>query len=158
MALEIERKFLVDNKMWLGAVEKRISIVQFYVAIAADRSIRVRIKDGKEARFTLKFGSDLPVRDEYEFPIPLQEAQEMMEFAIGTIIRKTRHHVRHKDYLYEIDVFSGELDGLVMTELETPDAVSQDMLPDWLGREVTGQQAYSNASLALNGYPEPVLS
>ncbi len=153
MALEIERKFLVESKAWEGEVEKRTSIVQFYVGIAADRSIRVRIKNDSEAKFTLKFGSNNAARDEYEFSIPLDEAREMMDFAIGTVIRKTRHNVRHKGYIYEIDVFSGDLDGLVMTELETSDKVAADMLPEWLGREVTGQQAYSNASLALNGYP-----
>jgi CYTH domain-containing protein len=62
--------------------------------------------------------------------------------------------VRHQGYLYEIDVFNGDLDGLIVAELETADTVEDGRLPGWLGREVTGEIRYSNASLALNGFPE----
>lgn len=157
MAKEIERKFLVGNDAWLPAVESSIAIVQFYLAISAERSIRLRISDGRSARLTLKFGSDLVERDEFEYKVPLAEAEEMMDFAIGTVIRKTRHHVRHGGYLYEVDVFAGGLDGLIVAELETPDSVPDEKLPAWLGREVTGELRYSNASLALNGFPELAL-
>lgn len=156
MAKEIERKFLVKDDSWRAAVEKKIAIVQFYLAISAERSIRLRISDGMTARLTLKFGSDLAERDEFEYAVPLSEALEMKAFAIGSVIVKTRYHVRHGDHLYEIDVFSGDLDGLVMAELETPDIVANALLPAWIGREVTGEPRYSNASLALNGFPETV--
>ncbi|MHA6644251.1 CYTH domain-containing protein [Mesorhizobium sp. A623] len=156
MAKEIERKFLLKDASWLAGVEKKIAIVQFYLAISAERSIRLRISNGKAAKLTLKFGSDLAERDEFEYAVPLDEAKEMMAFAIGTVITKTRHHVRHQDYLYEVDVFSGDLDGLIVAELETPDRVPDAMLPAWLDREVTGEIRYSNASLALNGFPELV--
>lgn len=154
MAKEIERKFLVKDGSWLAAAEKKIAIVQFYVAISAERSIRLRISNGKAARLTLKFGSDLAERDEFEYAVPLAEASEMMAFALGQVIRKTRHHVRHRDHLYEVDVFSGDLEGLVVAELETPDRVPDEALPAWIDREVTGEIRYSNASLALNGFPE----
>ncbi|MGN6306759.1 MAG: CYTH domain-containing protein [Mesorhizobium sp.] len=154
MAKEIERKFLVESSDWRPAVEASVSIVQFYLAISSERSIRLRISDGRKAKLTLKFGSDLAARDEYEYPVPLAEARDMMQFAVGTVIRKVRHHVRHRGYLYEVDVFNDTLEGLVVAELETPDRVAPDMLPAWLGREVTGEVRYSNASLALNGYPE----
>ncbi len=154
MAKEIERKFLVKDASWLAAVEKKIALVQFYVAISAERSIRLRISNGKSAKLTLKFGSDLAERDEFEYAVPLAEASEMMAFALGQVIRKTRHHVRHSDHLYEIDVYSGDLEGLVVAELETPDRVPDEALPAWIGHEVTGEIRYSNASLALNGFPE----
>ena len=77
----------------------------------------------------------------------------MLAFAVGHVIEKTRHHVRHGGYLYEVDVFGGDLEGLVLAELETPDDVPDAALPPWLGREVTGQPAYYNASLALSGRP-----
>lgn len=157
MAKEIERKFLVRDGSWLKAVEARIAIVQFYLAISAERSIRVRVSDARSAKLTLKFGSDQAERDEFEYALPLADAEEMAAFAIGATIRKTRHHVRHRNYLYEIDVFADALDGLVVAELETPDRVPGEMLPSWLGREVTGELRYSNASLALNGYPELAL-
>jgi len=103
---------------------------------------------------TLKFGSTARERDEFEYPIPLAEAQEMLAFAIGRVIEKTRHHVRHRGYLYEVDVFGGLLAGLVVAELETPEDVPDEMLPAWLGREVTGESRFYNASLALGGIPE----
>jgi CYTH domain-containing protein len=155
MAKEIERKFLVRSSAWRPAVESSTLIVQFYLAISSERSIRLRINDGGKARLTLKFGSDLAARDEFEYAVPLSEAREMMQFAIGAVIRKTRHHLRHNGYLYEIDVFEEPLDGLVVAELETPDRVPAEMLPAWLGQEVTGEIRYSNASLALNGFPQP---
>ncbi|KQZ32181.1 adenylate cyclase [Mesorhizobium sp. Root552] len=157
MAKEVERKFLVKDAAWRDAVEDSIAIVQFYLAISSERSIRVRISNGGSAKLTLKFGSDLQQRDEFEYPVPLADAREMLAFAIGTVIRKTRHHVRHENYLYEVDVFNGELDGLVVAELETADKVADALLPRWLGEEVTGELRYSNASLALNGFPERVL-
>ncbi|MFC3751338.1 CYTH domain-containing protein [Aquamicrobium ahrensii] len=153
MAREVERKFLVMDGDWRERAEARIAIVQFYLAITAERSVRVRISDGSKARLTLKFGSDLSARDEFEYDIPLADAREMRAFALGKIIVKTRHHVRHGGYLYEVDVFSGAHEGLVVAELETPDKVDDAALPDWLGREITGDIRYSNASLALNGFP-----
>lgn len=156
MAKEVERKFLVRDESWRKAVERSVAITQFYLAISSERSIRMRISDGKAAKLTLKFGSDLRVRDEFEYPVPLAEAREMMAFVVGNIIRKTRHHVRHCGYVYEVDVFGDVLDGLVVAELETKDSVPDALLPAWLGREVTGQLRFSNASLALNGFPELV--
>lgn len=156
MAREVERKFLVRDGSWQERAEARISMVQFYLAVTGERSVRVRISNGSRARLTLKFGSDLRARDEFEYDIPLADAKEMQAFALGKVIVKTRHHVRHGGYLYEVDVFSGEHEGLVVAELETPDKVGNAALPDWLGREITGDIRYSNASLALNGFPPAV--
>jgi CYTH domain-containing protein len=153
MAKEVERKFLVSDATWRDSVEASITLRQFYLVATAERSVRIRIKDDIEAKLTLKFGAQARERDEFEYKIPLVEAAEMEAFAIGTVIEKTRHHVRHKAYLYEIDVFGGVLSGLVIAELETPDDVPDADLPPWLGREVTGEAAYYNASLALDGLP-----
>lgn len=150
MAKEVERKFLVRNDAWRSRVSRVIAIRQFYLSIGADRSTRVRVSDGSSAKLTFKFGSNLPERDEYEYPIPLDEALSMQAFAIGSLIEKRRHLVSHGGYTYEIDVFTGELAGLIVAELETPDHVPDAALPEWLGREVTGDQRYSNAVLALS--------
>jgi len=150
MAKEVERKFLVRNDAWRSHVSRVIAIRQFYLSIGADRSTRVRISDGSSARLTFKFGSNLRERDEYEYPIPLDEALIMQAFAIGSLIEKSRHLVSHGGYTYEVDVFSGGLEGLIVAELETPDVVPDAALPDWLGREVTGDQRYSNAVMALS--------
>lgn len=157
MATEAERKFLVRSDAWRGQVEKVIDIQQFYLAVSMDRSVRVRISDGNAAKLTLKFGSHLPVRDEFEYEIALADALEMRGYAVGKVIEKQRHHVRHAGYLYEIDVFAGRLDGLIVAELETADQVPSDMLPLWLGRELTGDMRYSNAMLAQGDVPQPVL-
>ncbi|AZO65212.1 MAG: CYTH domain-containing protein [Mesorhizobium sp.] len=154
MVKEIERKFLVSGNEWRDLVEADICIRQFYLAAASGRSVRVRISDGASAKLTLKFGSKARERDEFEYPILLAEAEEMLAFAIGRVIEKTRHHVRHRGHLYEVDVFGGMLSGLVVAELETPEDVPDEMLPDWLGHEVTGEQRFYNASLALEGIPE----
>lgn len=153
MAKEIERKFLVSGEGWRGDVESSAGLQQFYLVSAKDRSVRIRIKDGKEAKLTLKFGRQARMRDEFEYAIALAEAEEMRGFAVGRIIEKTRHLVRHKGYLYEIDVFAGALQGLVLAELETAEDVPDGDLPPWLGREVTGESAYYNASLATGSLP-----
>lgn len=153
MAKEIERKFLVSGEGWCENVEQAAALQQFYLLAAPDRSVRIRIKDRAEAKLTLKFGTQARIRDEFEYPIPLGEAEDMRGFAVGRIIEKTRYHIRHKGRLYEVDLFGGALAGLVIAELETADDVPDGDLPTWLGREVTGEAAYYNASLALDGLP-----
>lgn len=154
MAKEIERKFLVSSPAWRDFVEAEIRIRQFYLVAAVERTVRIRISDGRAAMLTLKFPARDRGREEFEYPVPLAEAEEMQAFAIGRIIEKTRHHVRHEGYLYEVDVFGGGLAGLVIAELETPDIVPAEKLPSWLGREVTQDNRYYNASLALGELPE----
>jgi adenylate cyclase len=157
MAKEIERKFLVSNSAWRNSAEAEIRIRQFYLAAAPGRTVRIRISDEADAMLTLKFSGKGHGRDEFEYPVPLAEAEEMRAFALGRVIEKTRFHVRHDGYLYEVDVFAGQLAGLVIAELETPDIVPADRLPPWLGPEVTHEGRYYNASLALNTVPEVAL-
>jgi CYTH domain-containing protein len=153
MTKEIECKFLVSGEGWRSEVERSAKLQQFYLVAAEDRSVRIRIKDGREARLTLKFGTQARVRDEFEYAVPLAEAEEMRGFAVGRIIEKIRHHLRHKSHLFEVDVFDGALAGLVIAELETAEDVPGGDLPSWLGREVTGEAAYYNASLAVGSRP-----
>jgi len=153
VAKEIERKFLVSSPVWRALVESQIRIQQFYLAASHGRTVRIRISDGTSATLTLKFSGKGRGRDEFEYPVPLAEAREMQAFALGRIIEKTRHHVRHRGYRYEVDVFEGELAGLIVAELETPDIVHDEHLPPWLGSEVTQDGTYYNASLALGEKP-----
>jgi CYTH domain-containing protein len=153
MAKEIERKFVVDGAGWRDLAERAIPMRQFYLAAAPDRSVRIRVIGGVTAVLTLKFGRRARERDEFEYAIPLEEAREMEAFAVGHVIEKTRYHVRHGGFLFEVDVFAGDLAGLVLAELETPDEMPDATLPAWLGREVTDEAAYSNAVLALRGRP-----
>ena len=153
MAKEIERKFLVSGSRWRELAGAELRIRQFYLAASPGRSVRVRIVDDAVALLTLKFGEGRE-RDEFEYPIPLAEAENMVSFALGRVIEKTRHHVKHRGRLFEVDVFAGSLAGLVIAELETPEEVPDEELPGWLGREVTGQPRFLNASLALGEVPE----
>ncbi len=153
MAIETERKFLVEGTGWRARAGAAVSIRQFYLAAGADRSVRVRIRDGQAARLTLKFGEVARSRHEYEYDIPLDEAGEMQAFALGTPIDKLRHIVVEDGRNWEVDVFAGALDGLVLAEIETADELPSGALPGWVGREVTEDAAYYNASLSLNGRP-----
>lgn len=153
MAKEIERKFKVRDDSWRAEAEPSKAFRQFYLAVSPERSIRIRIIGDSVAWLTAKFGT-APARDEFEYQIPLADAREMEQFAVGAVILKQRHIVRHGGYGYEVDVFSGGLEGLIVAELETPDTVADDSLPGWLGPEITGDSRYSNAMLAFNGMPD----
>lgn len=157
MAKEIERKFLVADAAWRALSEAEIGIRQFYLAAGPGRTVRIRISDSVEAALTLKFSGRGRGRDEFTYAVPLAEAEEMAPFALGRVIEKTRYHVRHGGYLYEVDVFSGELAGLVIAELETADLVPAHNLPPWLGREVSPDPRFYNAQLALGDLPDVAL-
>ncbi len=150
MAKEIERKYLVAGGEWRDRVTRSMVFRQAYVVSAENRSVRVRIVDGREAKLTVKIGASALVRDEYEYSIPLGDAQELMESAPGVVIEKTRHTVEHGGFTWEIDVFEGRYAGLVVAEVEMDDENACPALPGWLGREVTGDRRFSNQSLAMD--------
>ena len=156
MAKEIEQKFLVIGEGWREVATARRQLRQFYLATGDERSVRVRVVDGIEARLTLKFGGTGRIRDEFEYDLPLEDAEEMQAFAIGTPIVKTRHIVPVGDHVWEVDEFAEALAGLVMAEVECADPVPMAERPSWVGREVTEDAGFYNLSLALNGLPEGV--
>lgn len=148
MAKEIERKFLVRGDAWRSDVETKSVLKQGYIASMDDRSVRVRILDGKLARLTIKIGRSAITRDEFEYEIPVADAEELLQTAIGIIIEKTRHRVPHEGFVWEVDVFTGAYRGLVIAEVEMQAETDQPKLPSWIGREVTGDFRYSNQALA----------
>lgn len=147
MAKEIERKFLVLDERWRETVRSQTSMRQAYIASMEDRSLRVRVLDGTAARLTIKIGRSM-TRDEFEYDIPLDDAEELLANAIGIVLDKTRHEVEHQGYVWEIDVYHGAYRGLVVAEVELDSEHQNPPLPDWLGPEVTGDSRYSNQSLA----------
>ncbi|MEM5472432.1 CYTH domain-containing protein [Hoeflea sp. AS60] len=151
MAKEIERKFIVDGDAWRDAVEASKTIVQAYLAVDGETSVRVRITDGNQARLTVKVGASAMTRDEFEYPIPLDDAQAMMNESRGRMIEKTRHIIPAGPFVWEVDVFGGALAGLVIAEVEMRSEDDDPALPSWLGREVTGDRTFSNAVLAIEG-------
>lgn len=146
MGQEIERKFLVRSMGWkVGAVG--IPYRQGYLCRQEARTVRVRIA-GDEAYLTIK-GQALGIaRLEYEYPIPLAEASELLDrLCLKPLIEKTRYRIEYRGRVWEVDEFSGENQGLVVAEveLESPDQPLE--LPDWVGEEVTHDPRYLNANL-----------
>jgi adenylate cyclase len=159
MAKEIERKFLVRNDGWRSKAETRSILRQGYIASMDDRSVRVRIVDGKRAKLTIKIGRSTVTRDEFEYDIPVPDAEELMQSAIGLTIEKTRYRVPHGGFIWEVDVFSGAHCGLVIAEVEMKSEKDDPSRPSWLGREVTGDFRYSNQALATEfEYDQDALS
>lgn len=154
MAREIERKFLVADESWRGSAAAAKSVRQAYLAQTDRLSARVRIIDGMKAFLAVKSAEPGLMRLEFEYAIPMADARELMRLRQGRLIEKTRHIVETGGARWEIDVFGGELAGLVVAEIEldAPDAGFER--PAWLGREVTSDPAYYNATLARNGLPD----
>ncbi|MBT9369224.1 CYTH domain-containing protein [Rhizobium sp. CSW-27] len=151
MAKEIERKFLLRSEDWRRMATARLRFRQGYVAIGDDRSVRVRLLEGPEgatARLTVKVGRQLLARDEYEYEIPVLDAEELMVSAIGIVIEKTRHFVPHAGFTWEVDEFSGAYQGLVLAEVELASLEEKPPMPLWIGREVTGDRRFSNMVMA----------
>ena len=153
MAKEIERKFLVSSGNWRDDADAGMDLRQAYVVTMEDRSARVRILAGERAKLTIKIGKSAVVRDEFEYDLPLADGLELLTQAVGLVIEKTRYRVPVSDFLWEIDVYRGELSGLVVAEVEMASVDDHPALPAWIGREVTGDRRYSNQYLALDGLP-----
>jgi CYTH domain-containing protein len=148
MAQEIERKYLVRNDAWRDDIASSSRFLQAYIAVADDRSVRVRIMDDEKAKLTIKIGTELFSRSEFEYEIPLADAKDMAAGATGIVLDKTRYTVEHQGYVWEVDVYSGIYDGLVVAEVELQSETERPPIPDWIGEDVTGDRRYSNAVMA----------
>ncbi|MFA7415653.1 MAG: CYTH domain-containing protein [Rhizobium sp.] len=148
MAKEIERKFLVANDDWRDLATSKTPMRQAYIVTMNDRSVRVRTRNDASAQVTIKIGQNSLVRDEFEYTIPIAEAEEMISLAVGNVIEKVRYTVEYNGFIWEIDAYEGAYLGLVIAEVELSDENDEPPLPDWVGREVTGDRRYSNQSLA----------
>jgi CYTH domain-containing protein len=143
---EIERKFLVANDSWKTAkcIGQR-ELKQAYFLRDTDRSVRIRVTDNM-ALFTIKLGTGL-TRSEFEYEIPIDEANEMIEEAKLPCLHKTRFYIQNGNDTWELDVFHGALDGLLIAELELTEEAQFFEKPNWLGEEVTFDPAYLNSNL-----------
>ena len=149
MSFEIERKFLVVGDDWQELVTRRIDVRQAYLASDGDLSFRVRIKDESTAQLTIKSrGAELR-RAEFEYPIPIPDAEALMSRRRGSVVAKVRHEIPWGGLTWEVDVFSGDNSGLVIAEIELHHEQQGFEMPPWLGMEVTGQRGYYNSALAI---------
>jgi adenylate cyclase len=148
MPYEIERKFLVRGESWRRSAEKAASVRQAYLARSGSMSLRVRIEDEVRATLTIKSSASNVRRLEFEYEIPLADAVALLDLREGGIVEKLRYRLPQDGLTWEIDVFQGENEGLVIAEIELPHEDEAFERPDWLGREVTEDPRYSNVSLA----------
>ena len=150
MGVEIERKFLVKGEPWLG--HQNTVMQQGYLA-SNECTVRVRISDTK-AWLTVKGPVQGISRPEYEYEIPLSEAEEMLDNFCGLRrISKTRYLVPHKGFTWEVDVFEGHNKGLVIAEIELDYENVDVPLPDWVDIEVSHDPRFRNSSLLENPWP-----
>lgn len=152
MAIEIERKFLVATDGWLKKAAPSSRIQQGYLCDLGPLSIRVRTSPGGQAFLTIKTAEAGCERFEFEYAISASDAQQLLRYRSGSLIEKTRHIVFDSHNRWEIDVFSGENDGLVIAELELSAADQPFDRPSWLGAEVTNDVRYYNANLAKHPF------
>jgi adenylate cyclase len=148
MSFEIERKFLVRGEAWRAHVTHAVAIRQAYLALEAKSSIRVRIRGNESATLTIKSRGAALKRLELEYPVPVLDAERMLVLRHGAVIEKTRHLVPHGTLTWEVDVFEGDNEGLVIAEIELREEAQHVALPPWAGAEITGRPQYYNSALA----------
>lgn len=154
MAQEIERKFLVMDDAWRHHVKSSSYYRQGYLANTGKCSVRIRVADEK-GFLNIKSATLDITRTEYEYPVPLQEAQAMLnDFCEGSVVEKTRYFVDHGGFTWEVDVFDGENRGLIMAEIELTDKDADFPPPPWIGAEVSDDPRYYNVYLAFHPYTE----
>ena len=151
MAIEIERKYLIDLEK-IGLLENGNKIKQGYITTNKDAVVRVRVKNDK-GYLTIK-GSNIGVsRLEFEYEIPLLEANEMLDkLCQKPIIDKIRYIINYEKHIWEVDVFYGDNEGLVIAEVELEDENEYINLPLWIKEEVTGDIKYYNSNLMKYPY------
>lgn len=152
MAKEIERKFLVSGEFRQDSPES-YRIMQGYICSDPDRTVRVRVR-GDKGFLTIKGrgSEDGLSRYEWEKEIPVTEAAELMALCGAGVIDKTRYLVPFGKHTYEVDVFHGANEGLVLAEIELSDEQEAFEKPSWLGEEVTGDVRYYNSMLSLHPF------
>jgi len=151
MAAEIERKFLVHGTEWRAGT--CIRLCQCYLNRDKERTVRVRVA-GDAAFLTIKGITRGATRAEFEYPIPLTDAQQLLTLSDGPIIEKDRYVILYDGSRWEVDEFLGDNAGLVVAEIELTSEDQSFSRPPWLGGEVTQDSRYYNSSLAAHPYSE----
>lgn len=154
MAVEIEHKFLLANDDWRENVSESVVYRQGYLSSQPTSSIRVRVSNN-QAWLNIKSAVIGTQRHEYEYEIPLSDAQEILNnLCVKPLIEKTRHFVTYQNHQWEIDEFEGENAGLIVAEIELDSIDEIFAKPVWLGEEVTHDLRYYNNNLAKNPYSQ----
>ena len=149
MPVEIERKFLVRGDGW--KTDHGVRFTQGYLNHDRERTVRVRIAGGR-AFLTVKGINSGAVRAEFEYEIPVFDAEQLLKLCDGPLIEKTRHRIDYAGMIWEVDEFHGANDGLVVAEIELEAAEQTFVKPAWIGPEVTTDVRYFNSNLAVRPY------
>ena len=149
MGKEIERKFMVKEGPWRNVQGTRSC--QGYLNSAKERNVRVRTMEDK-AYLTIKGIAIGASRMEFEYEIPLKDANELLEICEKPLIEKTRYKVQEGGFIWEVDEFFRENQGLIVAEVELESEDQEFPKPDWVGEEVTGDPRYFNSNLIKNPY------
>lgn len=151
MGVEIERKFLIDETK-LPTLKNGYTIKQGYIQTVDHTTVRIRIRD-KEAFLTIKGKSQGASRLEFEYPIPLSDAKEMLtNLCHASRVEKTRYLVEHGGHTWEVDIFEGSNQGLIIAEIELESEDEDFSLPEWVSEEVTQDKRYFNVNLVERPY------
>jgi adenylate cyclase len=152
MGIEIERKFLVQDDSWRAGAGPGRLYRQGYITPGPPAAIRVRLDD-TEARLHVKQATTAIVRTEFEYVIPREDAVDILEtLCADRVIEKTRYRIPFAGHTWEVDLFHGNNDGLVVAEIELDDPDQPFDKPPWLGKEVSGDPRFLNTYLALHPY------
>ena len=146
MAKEIERTFLVDDDSFREMASFKVHILQGYLNRDPERTVRVRILNDS-AFLTVKGKTRGCERDEFEYEVPLEDGLKMLELCAGRILNKTRYIIPYEGFVWEVDEYHGDLEGLIVTEVEMDDPHAKIVLPPFAGKEVTGDPRYYNSQL-----------
>lgn len=152
MALEIERKFLVDPEKWRPS-GKGEQIIQAYLSIGPASTVRVRIK-GERAFLTIKGRSTTIAHPEFEYGIPVEDARELVNLAVTGVVEKIRYEVDYKGFIWDVDVFQGKNAGLLMAEIELASEAQVFPYPEWLLEEVSADNRYFNSYLSAHPFQD----
>ena len=151
MGIEIERKFLVIGDGWRQPAQAQTRFSQGYLSRVPSRTVRVRIA-GDRAFLTIKGATQGATRAEFEYEIPVSDAQQLLAMCDGPVVKKIRHLCVHEGMTWEVDEFLGANAGLVVAEIELQSEDQTFAHPAWLGAEVTGDARYVNANLAVSPF------
>lgn len=151
MGVEIERKFLVTGDAW-RALGTPVLLRQGYLSTDPTRTVRVRIEGGQGV-LTIKSKNTGATRGEWEYPIPLNDAAELLDtLCSAPLVEKHRTRVTVGNHVWEVDEFLGANQGLLVAEIELATEDELFLLPDWAGAEVTGDARYYNSSLIKTSF------
>jgi adenylate cyclase len=153
MPVEIERKYLVRDDSWREEVAHSSSLRQGYLSTDPERTVRVRLVDGRTAYLTIKGRRVGDTRPEYEYEIPAEHAAFLLDhLCLRPLIEKVRHDLDRSPGAWTVDVFTGENEGLVLAEVELADGAAMPATPAWSGEDVTEDDRYANSYLQEHPY------